>query len=101
MNRIYSQFRHPAYQNVDDEIIDRKLKEKLASEMLNELELDTRYVIEIKRKEYNVDVNKVYELYLERIEMVQEEVVEYKDNYDVSAYKTYSRWDRFKQFLKG
>ena len=38
MSRIYSQFIYPAYQSVDDEIIDKKLKEKLASEMLNELE---------------------------------------------------------------
>ena len=101
MNRIYSQLIHPTYQSVDDKIINQKLKIRLAIEMINELELDTKYLIQIKRKEYTVDVNKVYELYLERIEMVQEEVVEYKDDYDLSAYKTYSRWDRFKQFLKG
>ena len=101
MNRIYSQLIHPTYQSVDDKIINQKLKIRLAIEMINELELDTKYLIQIKRKEYTVDVNKVYELYLEKIEMVQEEVVEYKDDYDLSAYKTYSRWDRFKQFLKG
>src|SRR6056297_284202 len=101
MNRIYSQLIHPAYQSVDDKIINQKLKIRLAIEMINQLELDTKYLIQIKRKEYTVDVNKVYELYLERIEMVQEEAVEYKDDYDLSAYKTYSRWDRFKQFLKG
>jgi len=101
LNRIYSQFRHPVYKSIDDKIINQKLKIRLAIEMINELELDTKYLIQIKRKEYTVDVNKVYELYLEKIETVQEEVVEYKDDYDVSAYKTYSRWDRFKQFLKG